>query len=176
MGGERAQRFDRDNRSARRPALDRTQPSLDRGGWRAPTACLRDPPPQRRLWQPNPRNRLGRRCRASAGIFLGSQAMRFVRTGLCALVVFAVLAHGAVEDWAKAVVETGAGLLLLVWAAVFYLHREEDQEVVLTPLLPPLLLLAIVALAQLLLPITASRYDTRMDLDLLAAYAIVLFL
>jgi O-antigen ligase len=102
--------------------------------------------------------------------------MRFVRTGLCALVVFAVLAHGAVEDWARAVVETVAGLLFLVWAAVFYLHKEEDQEVVLTPLLPPLLLLATAALAQLSLPITASSYDTRMDLDLLAAYAIVLFL
>jgi O-antigen ligase len=102
--------------------------------------------------------------------------MRFVRTGLCALVVFAVLAHGAVEDWAKAVLETVAGLLFLVWAAVFYLHKEEDQEVVLTPLLPPLLLLATAALAQLSLPITASSYDTRMDLDLLAAYAIVLFL
>jgi O-antigen ligase len=102
--------------------------------------------------------------------------MRFVRTGLCALVVFAVLAHGAVEDWARAVLETGAGLLFLVWAAVFYLNREGDQEVVLTPLLPPLLLLATVALAQLLLPITASSYDTRMGLDLLAAYAILLFL
>ncbi len=102
--------------------------------------------------------------------------MRFVRTGLCALVVFAVLAHGAVEDWARAVLETGAGLLFLVWAAVFYLNREEDQEVVLTPLLPPLLLLATVALAQLLLPITASSYDTRMGLNLLAAYAILLFL
>jgi O-antigen ligase len=102
--------------------------------------------------------------------------MRFVRTGLCALVVFAVLAHGAVEDWARAVLETGAGLLFLVWAAVFYLNREGDQEVVLTPLLPPLLLLATVALAQLLLPITASSYDTRMGLNLLAAYAILLFL
>jgi O-antigen ligase len=102
--------------------------------------------------------------------------MRFVRTGLCALVVFAVLAHGAVEDWARAVLETGAGLLFLVWAVVFYLNREEDQEVVLTPLLPPLLLLATVALAQLLLPITASSYDTRMGLNLLAAYAILLFL
>jgi O-antigen ligase len=102
--------------------------------------------------------------------------MRFVRTGLCALVVFAVLAHGAVEDWAKAVLETGAGLLFLVWAAIFYRNKEEDQEVVLTPLLPPLLLLATVALAQLLLPVTASSYDTRMALNLLAAYAIVLFL
>jgi O-antigen ligase len=102
--------------------------------------------------------------------------MRIVRTGLCALVVFAVLAHGGVEDWAKAVLETGAGLLFLVWAAVFYLNREEDQEVVLTPLLLPLLLLAAVALAQLLLPITASSYDTRMGLNLLAAYVILLFL
>jgi O-antigen ligase len=102
--------------------------------------------------------------------------MRFVRTGLGGLVVFAVLAHGAVEDWAKAVLETGAGLLFVFWAAVFYRNREQDQEVVLTPLWPPLLLLATVALAQLLLQSTASSYDTRMDLNLLAAYAILLFL
>jgi O-antigen ligase len=104
--------------------------------------------------------------------------MKFVRVGICALVAFAVLAHGAVEDWAKAVLETGAGLLFLFWSVVFYFshNQDEDQQVVLTPLLPPLILLAGVALGQLLLHATASAYDTRMDLDLLVAYAILLFL
>jgi O-antigen ligase len=102
--------------------------------------------------------------------------MKLVRVGIFALVVFAVLAHGAVEDWAKAVLETGAGLLLLYWSIVFYLKKEAPPQVALTPLLPPLLLLATVALAQLLFHLTASAYDTRMDLDLLVAYAILLFL
>ena len=102
--------------------------------------------------------------------------MKLVRVGIFALVVFAVLAHGAVEDWAKAVLETGAGLLLLYWSIVFYLKKEQPPQVALTPLLPPLLLLATVALAQLLFHLTASAYDTRMDLDLLVAYAILLFL
>jgi O-antigen ligase len=102
--------------------------------------------------------------------------MKLVRIGICALVVFAVLAHGAVEDWAKAVLETGAGLLLLYWSIVFFLKKEETRQVALTPLLPPLFLLATVALAQLVFHLTASAYDTRMDLDLLVTYAILLFL
>ena len=34
--------------------------------------------------------------------------MKIVRMGICALVVFGVLAHGAVEEWSKAILETGA--------------------------------------------------------------------
>ena len=102
--------------------------------------------------------------------------MKLLRIGICVLVAFAVLAHGAVEDWAKAVLETGAGLLFLFWSVLFYRAYDDNQEIVLTPLLPPLILLAVVALAQLLLHATASVYDTRMDLTLLAAYAILLFL
>ena len=102
--------------------------------------------------------------------------MKLLRIGICALVAFAVLAHGAVEDWAKAVLETGAGLLFLFWSVLFYRGQDDAHEVVLTPLLPPLILLAVVALAQLLLHATASAYDTRVDLGLLLAYAILLFL
>jgi O-antigen ligase len=102
--------------------------------------------------------------------------MKLVRIGICALVAFAVLAHGGVEDWAKAVLETGAGLLFLVWSVGLLVSEEDEKQVVLTPLLPPLVLLAIVAIGQLLLHTTASAYATRMDLDLLAAYAILLFL
>jgi O-antigen ligase len=102
--------------------------------------------------------------------------VKFLRIGICALVVFAVLAHGAVEDWAKAVLETCAGLLFLFWAVHHCIYRDDDQEVVLAPLLPPLVLLAVVALAQLLLHATASTYDTRMDLNLLVAYILLFFL
>jgi len=42
--------------------------------------------------------------------------MKFLRVGICALVVFGVAAHGGVEDWARAVMETGAGLLFLAWS------------------------------------------------------------
>jgi O-antigen ligase len=102
--------------------------------------------------------------------------MKIVRMGICALVVFGVLAHGAVEQWSKAILETGAGALFLLWAVLFYFNADDDHQVVVTPLLPPLVLLAVVALGQLLLRATASSYQTRMDLNLLVAYAIVLFL
>ena len=46
--------------------------------------------------------------------------MKFLRWGICALISFAVVAHGGVEDWARAVLETGVALLFLIWALRFY--------------------------------------------------------
>ena len=102
--------------------------------------------------------------------------MKFVRFGICALVAFGVAAHGGVEDWARAVLETGAGLLFLAWAVLFCISDDEEKQVVVTPLLPPLVVLAFVALGQLLFRATASTYSTRMELNLLVADCIVLFL
>jgi O-antigen ligase len=102
--------------------------------------------------------------------------MKFLRVAICALVVFGVASHGAVEDWARAVLETSAGLLFLFWATYHYFSKDEEKQIVLTPLLPPLIALAFVALAQLLLRSTASTYVTRMELNLLIADCIVLFL
>ena len=99
--------------------------------------------------------------------------MSILRFGVCALVVFGVLAHGAVEDWARAVLETGAGLLFLVWAANAYLKKEE--RLLISPLLPPLVALSLVVLGQLAFHRTASAYNTRMELQLFLAYLIVLF-
>jgi O-antigen ligase len=102
--------------------------------------------------------------------------MKLVRIGICALVVFGVLAHGGVEEWSKAILETGAGLLFAVWSLIFYFSNEQEKEVIVSPLLLPLIGLVIVAVSQLLLHATASTYDTRMDLSLPVAYAIILFL
>src|ERR1700704_4666360 len=100
--------------------------------------------------------------------------MKFMRVGICALVVFAVAAHGGVENWARAVLETGAGLLFLAWSLWLYFNREEHP--VLSPLLPPLAALSILVLGQLFFRWTASPYHTRIELLLLLADLLVLFL
>jgi O-antigen ligase len=100
--------------------------------------------------------------------------MKFLRVGICALVVFAVAAHGGVEDWARAVLETGAGLLFLAWSLWLYFNRKEHP--VFSPLLPPLAALSLIVLGQLFFRWTASPYNTRMELLLLLTDLIVLFL
>ena len=100
--------------------------------------------------------------------------MRLLRFGICALLVFAVAAHGGVEDWALAVFETGAGFLLLGWALWIYFKGEE--QVILSPLLPPLAVLALIVCGQWLFHVTASSYSTRMELLLLLSDLTLLFL
>ncbi len=100
--------------------------------------------------------------------------MKFLRVGICALVVFAVAAHGGVEDWAQAVLETGAGLLFLAWSLWLYFNREEQPFF--SPLLLPLAGLSLIVLAQWFFRWTASTYNTRIELLLLLADLIVLFL
>ena len=100
--------------------------------------------------------------------------MRWLRFGICALIVFAVAAHGGVEDWARAVFETGAGLLLLAWALRIYFTQEE--QIVFSPLLPPLASFSLVVGAQWFFHGTASSYNTRMELLLLISDLVLLFL
>jgi O-Antigen ligase len=103
--------------------------------------------------------------------------MKFLRVGICALVAFSVAAHGGVEDWARAVLETGGGMLFVFWAVRFcFYNHDEDKEIVVTPLLLPLGGFVLLALGQLLFRATASGYDTRMELNLLIADGIILFL
>jgi O-antigen ligase len=96
-----------------------------------------------------------------------------LRFGVCALIVFAVLAHGAVENWARAVLETGAGLLFLAWAVNVFL--KEEEQLLISPLLPPLAALSLVVLGQWAFHRTVSVYNTRVELQLLLAYLVVLF-
>lgn len=100
--------------------------------------------------------------------------MRFFRIGICALIVFGVAAHGAVEDWARTVLEIGAVLLFLAWAVRAY--RKQEHQLILPPLLVPLCFFLLVVLAQRIFRMTASIYATRMELDLLVAYILILFL
>src|ERR1700686_1582355 len=99
--------------------------------------------------------------------------MRLLQIGLCAVLAFAIAAHGGVEDWSRAVVETSAGVLFVLWAVRAYITREED--VVISPILPPLLALSLVALAQILFRGTVSVYASRVELQLLVAITLLLF-
>jgi O-antigen ligase len=100
--------------------------------------------------------------------------MRLLRFGICALAVFAVAAHGGVEDWARAVLETGAGLLFLAWALRIYFTQE--QQIVFSPLLRPLAVFFLIVFGQWFFHGTASSYNTRMELLLLVSDLILLFL
>ena len=100
--------------------------------------------------------------------------MRFLRLGICYLVAFAVAAHGGVENWARAVIETGAGFLFLVWVLRYYFN--EKPQPAFSPLLPPLAGFFVVALGQWFFHSTASPYHTRVELQLLLACLILLFL
>src|SRR4029077_17096726 len=99
--------------------------------------------------------------------------MKWLRIGICTIVVFAVAAHGGVEDWARAVIETGAGLLFLVWALWVYFNDQERP--VFSALLPPLAAFSPIVLGQWFFHATASSYNTRIQLLLLLADLILLF-
>jgi O-antigen ligase len=102
--------------------------------------------------------------------------MKLVRFGICALIAFSVAAHGAVEDWARAVLETCAGLLLVIWVLGFISPKKEEKQIVIAPLLIPLGVLALFSLGQIFFRGTVSAYSTRTELTLLVADIIVLFL
>ena len=100
--------------------------------------------------------------------------MKFLRVGICSLIVFGVAAHGGVEEWARAVLETGAGLLFVAWSVWIFFNQEE--QLVLSPLLVPLAALSLLVLGQLFFHWSASPYHTRTELQLLLADVIVFFL
>jgi O-antigen ligase len=90
------------------------------------------------------------------------------------LLAFGVLSFGAVEEWSRAVLGVGAGFLLVVWAIRQYSLKAElisiPQEFL------PLCVFALVVFVQLVLHLTASRYYTRVELQILTTYLIVVFL
>jgi O-antigen ligase len=85
-----------------------------------------------------------------------------IRIGICVLVTFSVLAHGAVEPWSEAVLEVGAAVLLLVWA--LKIAFDSRVRVVWNPLLWPLMGLGLLVALQWLAGISMYPFLTRIEL------------
>jgi O-antigen ligase len=117
---------------------------------------------------------LGGRRQSRAAVRGAPQTMRFLRIAICVLIAFGVLAFGAVEEWAQAGIEVGAAVLLVYWAIRFYVSQTE--EVFVSPFFLPLTAFLVVVVAQLAFRTTASPYDTRVELQLLIAYLILIHL
>jgi O-antigen ligase len=101
--------------------------------------------------------------------------MKPVRIGIFAIIAFAVLSHGAVEPWARGILEAAAGILLLVWAVLFLFAKEEFQ-IVFPSLLFPLAALTLLVSTQLALRLTASPFTTRIELQLMLSMLTLFFL
>jgi O-antigen ligase len=100
--------------------------------------------------------------------------MKAFRVAICVLIAFAVLAFGAVEEWAQAVLEVGAAVLLVCWTIRLYISKTE--QIFVSPFFLPLTAFLLVVVAQLTFRTTASSYNTRVELQLLLAYMIVIHL
>lgn len=100
--------------------------------------------------------------------------MNPIRIGVCALLAFAVLAFGGVENWARAALETGAAALFCYWA--WRLFRGRQSSLAISPVLLPLAAFTALAFFQWTFHLTASRYATRLELQLVLALLLLLFL
>src|SRR5215470_7257451 len=100
--------------------------------------------------------------------------MKLVRTGLFAVVAFAVLSHGAVEPWSRAILEGTSGVLFAVWALLF-LYAEESRPIVLPQLFFPMAAFSLIVLMQWAMGLTASRFSTGTELRLLLCMLILIF-
>jgi O-antigen ligase len=98
--------------------------------------------------------------------------MKFLRISFCVMIAFSVLAFGGVEEWAQAGLEVGAAILLIYWAIRFFVLQTE--QIFVSPFFLPLTAFLLVVVAQLAFPTTASPYHTRVELQLLIAYLILM--
>jgi O-antigen ligase len=100
--------------------------------------------------------------------------MKVLRVGICGLLAFSVLCFGGVEEWSQAVLEVGAAVLLTYWAFRQYVLKA-DQLVIPQEIIP-LGFFTLLVVVQLVFHRTASRYFTRIELQLLCAYVVLVFL
>ncbi len=94
--------------------------------------------------------------------------------GLGALLIFAVLAFGAVQEWSTFVFEAGAAVLFLAWAGeqVAFGRVKLSRN----PLYAPALFFFVLLVAQLATHISAYGYVTKYGLLLYVSYGIVLLI
>lgn len=100
--------------------------------------------------------------------------MKFIRAGLFLLLAFSVLAFGSVEVWSESLLEIGAGILFIGWAATVFL--DPGVEITWNPLNWPLAGFLAIGLLQLALRITPYPFLTRVELLKLTAYLLIFFL
>jgi O-antigen ligase len=79
--------------------------------------------------------------------------------GLCSVLIFAILAFGAVEEWSTFIFEAGAAVLFLVWAGKQLISRQLTLSR--NPLYPPALFFFVLLLAQIALSTSAYSYVTK---------------
>jgi O-antigen ligase len=94
--------------------------------------------------------------------------------GLCVLLMFAVLAFGAVEEWSTFAFEAGAAVLFLVWAAKQIVSGQAKLSK--NSLYLPALLFFVLILAQIALRKSAYGYVTRYEALQYVSYGIVLLI
>jgi O-antigen ligase len=111
---------------------------------------------------------------SNEGVFYRAMTLSSLRTGICILAAFAVLAHGAVEPWSESVLEIGAAVLLVVWA--WSALTDSELQLVWNPLLWPLLGFWLFAALQLAMGITAVPFLTRIELLKYSAILALFFL
>src|SRR2546426_9138523 len=76
--------------------------------------------------------------------------------GVYALLIFGILSFGAVEAWSLSILELGAALIFLIWAArQFVSGRLETKS---NPLYAPILLFGLLVVLQITLNLSAYRY------------------
>jgi O-antigen ligase len=97
-----------------------------------------------------------------------------IRVGICILVAFTVLAHGAVETWSVFILEMGAAVLFLLWGV--RASRLERVEIDWNWLYLPMLALGGFALLELLAGRSFYPYATKIELLKAVAYLLVFFL
>ena len=98
----------------------------------------------------------------------------FLVFGICALLFFAVLSYGAVEEWSVSILEAGLAVLFLAWAARQVIAGE--LKIAASPLYAPAFLFGMVVAAQLAFGLSAYRYATLIASLEYLAYGMLLFL
>jgi len=97
-----------------------------------------------------------------------------IRVGICGLVAFSVLAHGAVETWSTFILETGAAVLFLLWGVLAV--RERRVWIRWNWLYLPLLTLGAFALLESVAGGSAYPYATKIELLKAVTYFLLFFL
>src|SRR6202795_1998446 len=112
---------------------------------------------------------LGRRTGRKPGILQWAFVL-----GLCSVLIFAILAFGAVEEWSTFIFEAGAAVLFLIWAGKQLGSRQ--LKLSRNPLYPPALVFFVLLLAQIALRTSAYSYLTKYGTLQYFSYGIVLLI